>query len=552
MQLIEKIEISKFRSLKDVKILDLGNFSVLAGLNNSGKSNVLRALSVFFTGETEPNILLNVGTDCFRSKAHVKKEIKIRVTFRLPENFNFHKRIKSVERFLGRSFAITKAWALGDAQPRIYLNNDNSPLDTEKTNEVIKFLNLISFRYITNRVLPLEIIKGEQNAFRDVFKRRIGKLFRNENATMENIQSISSRIIEELDRQIKQSCKGIERVKLLVPQSLRDMISFLGYKFIQGGVEFEDEVQGSGLQSELMYQTLYLIDKDYYQKFGWRQAAIWVVEEPESSLHTSLEAQLALFLSNISKEPNSRLQIIATTHSDLMIQYSDTAYFLENKGNQSKVEKLTPKELLNRSAKIGISRWTHPILFYPLEPLILVEGDCDEVFITRALELLSGENYRVACLKTLTQEMSRGGVDALLRYVRDNKDVIKSRRSDAPVIVILDWDSKRKVSEFKKGFKEGDPYHVFCWPGAKSNPKLGTSFRGIERFYSDRIIEEAERRGARITVDPSGIKEVVGDDYSKVKKLCREIIRNDLQKEDLRYAENFLKKILSIFQEASR
>jgi len=46
MQLIEKIEISKFRSLKDVKILDLGNFSVLAGLNNSGKSNVLRALSV--------------------------------------------------------------------------------------------------------------------------------------------------------------------------------------------------------------------------------------------------------------------------------------------------------------------------------------------------------------------------------------------------------------------------------------------------------------------------------------------------------------------------
>ena len=552
MQLIEKIEISKFRSLKDVAISDLGDFSVLAGLNNSGKSNVLRALSVFFTGETEPNIPLNVGTDCFRSKSHVKKEIKISVTFRLPENFKFHKKIKSVEKFLGRNFTITKAWALEEVQPRIYLNDENKPLDAEKTNEVIKFLNLISFRYITNRVLPLKIIRSEQNAFRDVLKRRIGRLFKNEDETIKSIEETASRIIEKLDQQIQQSCKGVEKVKLSIPQSLRDMIFLLGYKFIQGGVEFEDEVQGSGLQSELMYQTLYLIDRDYYQKFGWRQAAIWVVEEPESSLHTSLEAQTALFLSNISKEPNSRLQIIATTHSDLMIQYSDTAYFLENVSNHSKVEKLDPKELLDRSAKIGVSRWTHPILFYPLEPLILVEGEYDEIFISKGLRLLNGKNCRVACLKTLTNEKSKGGVDTLLRYVKENKNVIKSRRSDAPVIVVLDWDVKKdKEAEFKKGFKKEDPYHVLTWPEAESNPKLGTSFKGIERFYSDRIIEEAERQGARITVDSKGVKEVIGNDYSEVKKLCAEIVKNDLRKKDLKYAERFLKQILDTFQETS-
>lgn len=42
-----------------------------------------------------------------------------------------------------------------------------------------------------------------------------------------------------------------------------------------------------------MLETLLPIDQDYFQKFGWRQASIWGIEEPESSLHSSLEIQIA-------------------------------------------------------------------------------------------------------------------------------------------------------------------------------------------------------------------------------------------------------------------
>ncbi len=36
----------------------------------------------------------------------------------------------------------------------------------------------------------------------------------------------------------------------------------------------DESEQVSGMQSLLMFETLHLIDRDYFQRFGWNQAAI--------------------------------------------------------------------------------------------------------------------------------------------------------------------------------------------------------------------------------------------------------------------------------------
>jgi hypothetical protein len=77
-----------------------------------------------------------------------------------------------------------------------------------------------------------------------------------------------------------------------------------------------------------MFETLHLIDRDFFQRFGWKQAAIWAVEEPESLLNTVLEAHAAFFLRRIASDRSGRLQILGTAHSDLMIQYADRGYFV--------------------------------------------------------------------------------------------------------------------------------------------------------------------------------------------------------------------------------
>lgn len=63
MHLISTIEVEGFRSIRKGKVDDLGDFTALAGLNNSGKSNLLRALNAFFGGHSEPGRPLNLATD---------------------------------------------------------------------------------------------------------------------------------------------------------------------------------------------------------------------------------------------------------------------------------------------------------------------------------------------------------------------------------------------------------------------------------------------------------------------------------------------------------
>lgn len=55
MKLITGVMVDHFRSIRNQEIGDLGHFTAIAGLNNSGKSNLLRALYVFFRNATKRN-----------------------------------------------------------------------------------------------------------------------------------------------------------------------------------------------------------------------------------------------------------------------------------------------------------------------------------------------------------------------------------------------------------------------------------------------------------------------------------------------------------------
>ncbi len=68
MKLIQQIKIENFRSIEIETIQNVGEFNILVGKNSSGKSNVLRALNLFFNGEVEP------GNRPFDAKfyAHIK------------------------------------------------------------------------------------------------------------------------------------------------------------------------------------------------------------------------------------------------------------------------------------------------------------------------------------------------------------------------------------------------------------------------------------------------------------------------------------------------
>lgn len=323
MIIIRSVEIRRFRSIREASLSDLEDFSVLAGLNNSGKSNFLRALNLFFTGRPEPDTHFDLMRDYYRGElaAKKRKSITISIHFTLPPSFRYRHELELVKTFLGRDFTIKKEWAPRQLEPAIYLNSSSTALPPAEVEKVNQFLALVSFRYIPNRVVPTEIIRQEQQALRDVLVRRLARYKKQSAEVFKGLKTSAEALVKAVSDDIKKFVPDIQKVRLATAASLADLAFQFGYRLEEEGVEMDESEQGSGMQSVLMFETLHLIDRDYFQRFGWKQAAIWAVEEPESSLNTALEARTAHLLSRIAKEQGGRLQIIGTTHSDLMIQY---------------------------------------------------------------------------------------------------------------------------------------------------------------------------------------------------------------------------------------
>jgi predicted ATP-dependent endonuclease of OLD family len=85
MRSLGHLSITNFRSIRrfDGALSDL---TVLTGANNTGKSNLLSALHLYFRGQTAPGVPFSFAFDYpkFLEKANRRRETRIAVTFALP------------------------------------------------------------------------------------------------------------------------------------------------------------------------------------------------------------------------------------------------------------------------------------------------------------------------------------------------------------------------------------------------------------------------------------------------------------------------------------
>jgi len=184
--------------------------------------------------------------------------------------------------------------------------------------------------------------------------------------------------------------------------------------------------------------------------------------------------------------------------------------------------------------------------FSTTKPLVLFDGKFDTDFIKEALRILGGNpGYIPIYLEDITGVPGDGGADRIKNFIKQNVDAIRSRSSNSPVIVILDWEDASKVNTFQGLLESSDPYGVLVWPGNQGNPKLkANSFRGIERFFSDRIFTEAEKRnGNLIGTTTSKQKMVSPENKEELKKLLNQIVLEGLEEDDLIYSKDFIRLI---------
>lgn len=87
---LETISIKNFRSIEDIEVENCGNFNVLIGKNNSGKSNILSAIHTFFTCIQSGNVValdppIGKAIDSFQKNTEIPIEITLTFFLSLAE-----------------------------------------------------------------------------------------------------------------------------------------------------------------------------------------------------------------------------------------------------------------------------------------------------------------------------------------------------------------------------------------------------------------------------------------------------------------------------------
>jgi len=141
LQLIKKIEVNYLRSIYSASLDNIGDLNLFFGRNDSGKSNILRALNLFFNDQVEPGQYFDFQLDMsdLRKKkaaeAKGRQFIWIKLTLRVPENY---------QKSLGEEVMVKKQW-----------NRDGEVTFTSspqfsggKSGRLSRFFNEIDFTYI--------------------------------------------------------------------------------------------------------------------------------------------------------------------------------------------------------------------------------------------------------------------------------------------------------------------------------------------------------------------------------------------------------------------
>jgi hypothetical protein len=511
VQLLTNVCVFDFRSISSVEI-DPGALTALIGGNGSGKSNLLRALNLFFNGEVEPGQPVDLRRDFHKPWRTTRdRTIAVRVTFQLPPHFSIHQKLReslaSVGIEEGKTFSLEKQWerdaireGLISESTWISFGEDASELvDAQGARNANRFLQLIRFRYIPNHIHPTELLRSENPALQEALMIALKKMRSQKgagtpaevDALLRDMGDGAKTLMKPIADALASSPGHIEGVELATPTDWAEVIWSIGIKLRAADVKSLDiGLHGSGNQTFLAYVLLAFLDTRFGQRFGWHQSTVWGVEEPESFLHADLKNQLAGFL--VSSCDGPRFQGILTTHDLLFAAASDSNYEVTLKQGATETEAVPTLELSNRTLASGVTPFVHPLNLTAPKPTLLVDGPFDAYYLTEAY-IRSGRTnpWDIRSLETLDPQSGTGGRDNIKKYLKQNKGPLQARPLTSPVIVLLDWEDTPAQQEAVQELLNIHPSSKsIVWQVGDGNAELGDSFHGIERFLGTALVAD--------------------------------------------------------------
>lgn len=503
MRFITAVRITDFRSIADASIDALGDITPIVGLNGSGKSNLLRALNLLFTGFVEDDIPINLRRD-FREPG---RAVKLRVVVEADLDFGVFARLRreyvdALQHLAhgSRRITVQKEWTLDPVTREAVttvqtcaVGGHLSPVRPEDLPFVTRLLGSIRFRYVPNHIHPSRILGDEEAEIRRILFERLGKRQVLQEHVVTSIGEVATEVMAPVLEVMSNATGEVAAVELATPRDWRDLAWTFGMRMRGSQSQsFDAALHGSGVQSILAYAILHAVDTSFSGTFGWRKGAIWAVEEPESFLHVGLQEELARMLSMYTG--NDAIQVLLTTHVTPFLGVGSAGLVSRvDSSGRTELETASREELLRVAFTTRISPYSHALHSGPPKPMLLVEGTGDRDLILRAFRVAEAANpFDIRALSDLAPELTGG--DDVVRWLKYNAAALNARPETSPVFVLRDWETGPKVvSQIEEVLSGHATSRCLVWPEDLVNPDLSRSFVGIERFLSTAFVEHASQ-----------------------------------------------------------
>ena len=363
MQYIEKIEISKFRSFGENNTIECGKINIFSGSNDSGKSNVIKALNLFFNEKTDIFTGFNPENDFnkwFKDRnARGQRNITIKVyikkgAYKDPKGINAG---FIAEKVFGIDGSIqTNFYLKGQEKEELILKDDSASY--KRADAVIR--NQIRFiyvpairdsdfrRYIQRQML--EITNSGSGKLGDIFKELKTELDT-------TFKSFGEELHKFIDINV---LSDVNFATLLESMSFSTDEQITIKKIGRGGnIDEKQNIpianRGDGIQMQFLSFLLWFIaNKDTNHKY------IWGFEEPEIAYEFQKQFQMAdIFANTFSKNA----QIFITTHSPAFISFNPNNG--KNSIYQYRIHKVVEPARNNRSLSVitNLSKYVEGDLF---------------------------------------------------------------------------------------------------------------------------------------------------------------------------------------------
>ena len=404
---LKKLIIKNFRNFKNIEI-ELSNKNVIFGMNDTGKTNLLYALRFLLDRDIRKNGFLN--TDFYKNDTSKKIEMILEIDIsdrNLDDENSFSKNSK---------FLISKTKGARNSDEnldsffiKLEANYDDNSLFGNPDMywgsilENLENIPRIGETYEIDRIFKIMYVNPNTEDLQKIFKRNRKLLFddKNNNENDAKLEKKIERSISEINENVSQ---------LSVIKNIQDLLTenYKKYKLEELLIELKSEIVVNGFMDNLVPYIKWNDDENYYPTSGdgrkkilsyalnkivteknyGNQIVIYLIEEPENSLHNSMQMMLSqqLFLQPVYN------YFFLTTHSSKILYEMDETQLIRitNNSNSKSFSYLykVPKEY--KTLKKKLNKGLSESLFY--NEVLLVEG-ASEYVLFEAVLLKVTPNY---------------------------------------------------------------------------------------------------------------------------------------------------------------